>query len=140
MSRHSGFTVIELIFVILLLGAASVLFFVQKNGIEVAARDEQRKTAINAMHYGLEEIYYKEHGTYPRLLDETVLPFVDPELFTDPRGVKVSQSVVIIDDTEYPVNPEYRYEGKNCSDDACQGYSLRATLENEDDFVKTNQN
>lgn len=140
MKHHSGFTVIELIFLVVLLGAASILFFVQKNNIEIAARDEQRKIAINAMHYGLEEIYYKEHQNYPRLLDEETLPFVDPEMFVDPNGVKINQSTVTIDETEYPVESNYRYEGKNCDEnDTCKAYSLRAVLENEDDFVKTNR-
>ncbi len=140
MKRQSGFTVIELIFVILLLGAASVIFFVQKNNIEITARDEQRKTAINAMYYGLEEIYYKEHKSYPRTLDETTLPFIDPAHFTDPRDVKLGQTSVTIDDKEYRVTSDYSYEGTNCKDDSCKSYTLRATLENEDDFVKTSRN
>lgn len=140
MKRHSGFTIIELIFVILLLGVASIIFFVQKNNIEITARDDQRKTAINAMYYGLEEIYYKEHKSYPRTLDETTLPFVNPESFTDPDGVKIGQTSIEIDGEEYEVASDYRYEGTNCKDDACKSYTLRSVLENEDDFVKTSRN
>lgn len=140
MKRQSGFTVIELLFIVLILGIASVIFFVQKNNIEVTARDNQRKTAINAMYYGLEEIYYKKHSSYPRTLDETTLPFVDPALFTDPNGVKLGQTTVTIDDTEYLVESNYRYEGTNCSDDTCKSYTLRTVLENEDDFVKQSRN
>lgn len=136
MKRQSGFTVIELIFTILILAAASVIFFIQKNNIEITARDNQRKTAVNAMYYGLEEIYYKEHSSYPRTIDENTLPFIDPELFTDPDGVKIGQTIVKIDDKEYQVAPDYRYEGTNCTDNTCKSYTLRATLENEDDFVK----
>ena len=139
MKRSSGFTVIELIFVVLLLGVASVIFFLQKNNIETTARDEQRKTAINAMYYGLEEIYYKNHSSYPRTLDEDVLPFIDPALFTDPDGVKLGQTTMTVDDTEYTVASSYRYEGTNCTDTACKSYTLRAILENEDDFVKTSR-
>lgn len=140
MKRQSGFTVIELIFVILLLAVASVIFFVQKNNIEITARDNQRKTAINAMYYGLEEIYYKNHAAYPRTLDEKTLPFVDPELFTDPYGVKLGQTTVTVDNQEYQVTSDYRYEGTNCTGETCKSYTLRATLENEDDFVKTSRN
>ena len=121
-----GFTVIELIVVIIVVALASVIFFVQKNNVEVAARDEQRKTAINAMYYSLEEVYFKKSGSYPRTINEAILPSVDPALFTDPNGVVIGES-----------DSEYRYEPVNCQGDACKGYALRTTLENEDDYVKT---
>jgi len=123
-----GFTIIELLFIIVLLAAASVLFFVQKNNLEVAGRDETRKTAINAMYYSIEEVYFKSHNSYPRTIDSTVLPSVDPSLFTDPNGVKLGES-----------NSSYRYEPYNCDGDACKNYTLRTTLENEDDYVKQNR-
>jgi type II secretory pathway pseudopilin PulG len=140
MKRTSGFTVIELLFVIALLGAASILFFTQKNNVETTARDDQRKVAINAIYYGLEEVYYKQHAAYPRTVDEKNLPSVDPELFTDPNGIKLGQTTVTIDDTDYPVASDYHYEGVDCKDDTCKGYTLRTTLQKEDDFVKTNRN
>ncbi len=127
--RTSGFTVIEIIFVILILGVASVLFFVQKNDIAVAARDQQRKTAINAMYYGLEEVFYKANHYYPETIDETNLPSVDPTLFTDPNGVKLGTA-----------GSNYRYDATNCSDNKCQAYTLRTTLENEADYVKDSIN
>lgn len=139
MKRSSGFTVIELILVVLLLGAASVLFFVQKNTIEVTARDNQRKTAINAMYYALEEVYYKQHQSYPRVLDATTLPSIDPALFTDPYGVKLGQTTVSVNGTDIAVQSNYRYEPTNCDGDSCKSYTLRASLENEGDFVKTSQ-
>lgn len=123
-----GFTVIELIFIIVILGVASVLFFVQKNNIEVASRDETRKTAINAMYYSVEEVYFKTNGHYPRTINATVLPSVDPVLFSDPYGIKIGES-----------NSNYRYEPYNCNEDQCKSYTLRTTLENEADYVKTNR-
>ena len=138
--RHKlGFTVIELLFVVLLLAAASIILLVQKNNIEVTARDTQRKTAINAIHLSLEEVYYKNHGSYPRTLTPNVLPSVDESLFTDPDGIKLGQTTITVEDTEYPVESNYRYEATNCAEDACKSYTIRTTLENEDDFVKTNR-
>ena len=124
-----GFTIIELLFIIVVLLAAGILFFVQKNNLEVAARDETRKTAINAMYYSLEEVFYKTNGYYPRTIDEKVLSSVDPALFTDPEAIKIGDG-----------DSDYRYEPLNCADDKCKGYSLRTFLENEDDYVKTNKN
>ena len=126
--KTHGFTVIELIFIVALLGAASILFFIQKNNLEVAGRDETRKTAINAMYYSIEEVYFKTNRYYPRTLDSTVIPSVDPSLFKDPNGVKIGES-----------NSNYRYEPYNCNNDQCKSYTLRTTLENEADYVKTNR-
>jgi len=129
MKQQHGFTIIELLFIIVLLGAASILFFVQKNSLEVASRDEIRKTSINAMYYSIEEVFYKENAYYPRAIDETNLPSVQPELFKDPAGVKISES-----------DSDYRYEAINCNGDKCKSYTLRTILENEDDFVKESRN
>lgn len=128
-TTRRGFTIIELMLIIVLLGVASALFFVQKNNLEVAFRDEQRKIAINAMYYGIEEVFYKTNGYYPRTISETNLPSVDPNLFTDPEGVKLGES-----------ESEYRYEPTNCDGDKCKSYSLRTTLENEADYVKNSRN
>lgn len=127
-SSRNGFTVIELIFIVVLIAAASILFFVQKNNLQTAARDEVRKTAVNAMYYSLEEVYFKESKSYPRTIDENALPSVDPDLFKDPNGVKIGES-----------NSDYRYEPLECTEDRCKKYTLRTILENEDDFVKTNR-
>ena len=139
MRHRTGFTVIELLFVVAIFAAASVIFFIQKNNIEVTARDTQRKTAINAIHLSLEEVYFKKHGNYPRELNKDTLPSVDEALFTDPNGIKLGQTTVTVNDTKYPVESNYRYEATNCTEDACKSYTLRTTLENEDDFVKKNR-
>ena len=128
MKSSRGFTVIELLIVVGLFLVASVIFFVQKNNIEVAARDDMRKTSINAMYYSLEEVYFKTHGSYPRTISSENLTSVDPDLFKDPNGVKIGES-----------NSDYRYEATKCNADACTGYTLRTTLENEADFIKTNR-
>ncbi|MES2630577.1 MAG: prepilin-type N-terminal cleavage/methylation domain-containing protein [Patescibacteria group bacterium] len=128
MKYSRGFTVIELLVVVLLIATASILFFVQKNNVEVAGRDEARKTSINAMYYSLEEVYFKANNTYPRTVSAEVLPSVDPELFKDPSGVKIGEA-----------DSNFSYEGTNCDGDSCKAYTLRTTLENEDDYVKTNR-
>ena len=129
MKSSRGFTVIELVVVITVLIASSVLFFIQKNNVEVAARDETRKTSINAMYYALEEVYYKEHQSYPRTISSANLTSIDPELFKDTNGVKIGEST-----------SEYRYEPLNCNADACKSYTLRTTLENAADYIKTSRN
>jgi len=128
MKYSRGFTVIELLIVIVLLLAASALFFVQKNNVEVAGRDEARKTSINSMYYSLEEVYFKQNNSYPRTITATNLPSVDPEAFKDPKGVKIGEA-----------GSNFSYEATNCTAEACKAYTLRTTLENEDDYIKTNR-
>ncbi len=128
MKYTRGFTVIELLIVIVLLAGASVLFFIQKNNVEVAAKDEMRKTSVNAMYYSLEEVYFKQNQAYPRSLSTETLPSVDPELFKDPSGVKVGEA-----------DSNFSYEATDCDNDKCKAYTLRTVLQNEDDYIKTNR-
>jgi type II secretory pathway pseudopilin PulG len=125
MKRTSGFTVIEIIVVIAFLAATGVVLLFQKGAISAAQRDGQRKTAINAMYYNLEEVYYKNNGNYPVSIDSNVLTAMDPSLFTDPNGKKINTS-----------GTDYRYDSTNCTDNKCKSYTLRAHLEKETDYVK----
>lgn len=127
---NKGFTVVELLVAIAIVITAGTLFFVEKAQVEQARRDTQRKTAINAMYYALEEVYYPQNKSYPNSIDSKVLRSVDPDIFTDPYGTKIG--------TE---GAEYRYEPTGCSTDGkCTGYALRVALEREGDFVKNNRN
>jgi type II secretory pathway pseudopilin PulG len=124
-----GFTVIELIIVISVLIGASVLFFMQKNDLEIIARDKDRKTSINAIYYSLEEVFYKENQYYPQSITAETLPSVDPELLKDPEGNVIGTA-----------ESSFIYEPTNCKDAKCQSYTLRTPLEHEDDFVKQSRN
>lgn len=130
MTKHlHGFTVIELLFVTILVGAASVLFFVQKQNLEVVARDDTKKIAINAMYYSLEEVFYPAHKYYPQSINSDNLKSVDPALFTDPNGIMINTA-----------GSAYTYSPTNCVNDKCESYTLQSTLENEGDFIKTSKN
>jgi prepilin-type N-terminal cleavage/methylation domain-containing protein len=128
MKRSQGFTVIELIVVIAFLGVASALLLVQKGNLTAAQRDSQRKTAINAMYYSLEEAFFEKNGYYPAKINSKTLRTVDPELFTDPNGVKMGEE-----------GATYKYESNNCDNDKCKGYKLSAELEKEAVYTKTNR-
>lgn len=128
MKRSSGFTVIELVIVAAFLAFAAVLFFIQKNDLQVAARDTERKTAINAIYYDLEEVYYAQHKYYPETITKDTLTAIDPALLTDPNGVAIGTS-----------GSDYRYDATDCTDNHCQSYTLRSHLENEADYIKTSR-
>jgi type II secretory pathway pseudopilin PulG len=128
MKRSQGFTVIELIVAVLFLGIAASILLVQKANLSATHRDDQRKVAINAMYYNLEEVYHAKNGYYPSKIDSKTLTAMDPSLFTDPDGSAMTDQ-----------KSDYRYEPTNCDNDKCQGYTLRASLEKEADYTKTNQ-
>lgn len=127
--KQRGFTVIELLVVIVVLAAVGWLFWQQKNQVESAARDDKRRTAINAMYYSLEDVFYAKNKYYPGTISAKNLTSMDKALFTDPDGVALGTS-----------ESDYRYEPTGCSGGKCKGYTLRALMENEADFVKTSRN
>jgi len=129
MYSKKAFTVIELLFLIVVSIIIGTLIWTQINNIEIAKRNDKRRSAINAMYYNLEEVYYPAHKSYPRTIDEKVLVAMDKNLFTDPNGVKLGSG-----------KSNYRYEPTNCVDTTCGSYSLRSILESEQDYVKTSRN
>lgn len=129
MKHQQGFTVIEIIVAIVFVGAVALLLLFQKANLEALDRDHNRKVAINAMYYNLEEVFYEQQGHYPAKIDSKTLRAMDPELFTDPTGVKMNEE-----------GANYRYEGLNCNNDICKAYKLTSTMEKEAEYVKTNRN
>ena len=129
MKTKQGFTILELIIVAVFASLLFILFFVQKSNLDAFARDEDRKTAINAMYYALEEGFFKDHGYYPSEIGEDNIQIIDPALWTDPLGFNLGDPL-----------SSYSYEPANCDhDNHCKEYVLKATLEKEDVYVKTNR-
>lgn len=156
-SHESGFTVIELIFISIILIVAGFIAFFQVNSLKTAADDAQRKTAINAIYYSLDEVFYKKNGYYPQAITPSTLPSVDPQLFTDPDGFtlgsealseKELEKLLKEEDTnpnlEKRLNslqagkqPNYHYDATKCDTSGkCQSYTLRADLVGEAQYVK----
>lgn len=129
MKRSAGFTVIEIIVVIVFLGFATSILLMQKGNLQASQRDNTRKTAINAMYYNLEEVFYEKNGFYPSKIDSKTLRAMDPELFTDPNGIKMEED-----------GSDYRYEATDCNNEQCKSYKLTAQMEKEATFEKTNRN
>lgn len=123
--RKSGFTVIEVIVVAAFLIGAGVVLMFQVQRVDREHDNSQKKIAINAIHYSLEENFYAKNQYYPETLKDDTLSTLDKELLLDPQGIKINDE-----------RSAYRYEPKKCSDGKCQEYSLRASLQGEDDFVK----
>ena len=66
MTTHAkGFTVIELLVIAAFLGVAAVIALLQMNTIRTESINKEKRTAIKAIYYSLEENFYKEHKYYP---------------------------------------------------------------------------
>ena len=126
--RKRGFTIIELSVVIAFAALLVVLFFIQKINTDAMHRDEQRKEAINAMYYALEEGFFAQNGFYPEEISEKNLTVMDPQLFTDPDGLNLGVE-----------GSSYSYEPADCENAKCKEYTLRAVLEKEDSYIKKNR-
>ncbi len=127
--NQRGFTVLELLVAVVVLAIIGTIFFVQKRDLEVANRDSGRKTAISAIYYNLEDIYFATHSAYPEHLTADALKGLDPSQLKDPNGTTVNEQ-----------NSDYSYLPKDCQAGKCKSYELRADLENEADFVKNSRN
>ena len=127
--KKQGFTFLEIAIVAVFASHLVIFFLVQKSNIDAMERDEDRKTAINAMYYALEESFYKEHGYYPELISEDNIKVIDPALWTDPMGFNLGDPA-----------SSYSYEAANCHNGKCKEYILKAILEKEDTYTKYNRN
>jgi len=63
-NKHSGFTIVELLIVIVVIAILAAITIVAYNGIQQRSRDAKRQSDINTMHKQL-EIYYTDKGYYP---------------------------------------------------------------------------
>lgn len=66
--NNRGFTIVELLIVIVVIGILAALVIVTYNGIQQKARDTERKTDINALASHL-EAYNASAGRYPTLVN-----------------------------------------------------------------------
>lgn len=121
MKRASGFTVIELLSCLVLLCIIGGLVVLQKNNLDASQRDRDRKTAVNAIYYGLKEGYQIDHKSYPVTIESKMLPYVNPDSFKQ-----------IGDDPLYKI----RYRGLDCEADVCKKFEITVKLEKEADYKK----
>ncbi len=129
MKSKKGFTILEIIIVAVFASLLLILLFIQKSNVDAMDRDKVRKTAINAMYYALEESFYKDHSYYPETISEENITVIDPALWTDPFGFNLGDSF-----------SSYSYEPANCKEGKCKEYILKADLEKEDTYIKSNRN
>src|SRR3569832_320111 len=92
-----GFTIVELLIVIVVIGILAALVVTTYNGIQQKARDTERKTDVNALH-GQIEAYQAQNGKYPTLGNvndstwrSTNMKGLDPAALADPNNASSQQ-------------------------------------------------
>lgn len=146
LQAEHGFTIVELLIVIIIIGILAALVITTFNGIQQRARDNERETDIKALHSQV-EAYFVENDRYPTLSDlndttsggflEIYMKGLDKEALRDPDG---SSEVLVA----LPTRNSYAYVTSPVTCDNviidCVGYTLTATYESGTTFVKQNLN
>lgn len=132
--RNKGFTIVELLIVIVVIGILATLVIVTFTGIQQKGRNTQRKTDINALQSHV-EAYYAETGYYPTLANINDATFrsdnmkgLDPATLVDPKGTATTLNGGGSSANQYgytvgPVGCD------NTGTTLCDDYRLEATLE-----------
>jgi prepilin-type N-terminal cleavage/methylation domain-containing protein len=139
-----GFTIVELLIVIVVIGILAALVVTTYNGIQQKARDTERKTDVNALH-GQVEAYSAQNGKYPTLANINDSTFrqnnmkgLDPAALQDPKGTSQALcGTVQADCYAYVATPT---GCDNAANGDCTGYTLTATLEAGGTYVKQSLN
>lgn len=133
--NQKGFTIVELLIVIVVIGILAALVITTFTGIQQKARNTERETDIKALQ-GQIEAYYAVKGKYPTLANLNDSTFrgdnmkgLDAEALKDPKGT--AQTLV-----GAPVANSYSYAatgdgGAACDNTTtdCTTYTLTATYE-----------
>jgi len=141
---QSGFTIVELLIVIVIIGVLAGLVIVTFSGIQSRARDTERQTDIKSV-FSHVEAYYAVNGKYPSLAQmndatwrSTNLQGLDKEALRDPKNT--SYNLV-----STPATNVYSYavtasDGSACDNSTvdCSLYTLTAKLESGTTYAKSN--
>lgn len=103
-SKKSGFTIVELLIVIVVIGILSAIVVVAYNGIQERARDSQRKSDIASITKAL-EMYYLDHDRYP--LGSCGPSYPDPKVINASWATTADGSWSVL---EAALVPEYMSE------------------------------
>ena len=109
--NRSGFTIVELLIVIVVIGILAGLVFVQFNNVQGRARDTERKADIRLIESKLAE-YRADNSAYPAALSS--ITDIPADALSGPDSVAYT----------YTPTPT------GCTT-ACTGYSISATMEKE---------
>lgn len=152
-NKQQGFTIVELLIVIVVIGILAALVVTTFSGIQQKARNTERETDIKAIH-GQLEAYYAQNGRYPTLDNmndsgtatafvETSLKGLDRESLKDPKSNAAdTYDLGAAAANIYGYAPLDSAGGacNNAGGDDCVSYTLTATKEGGGTFEKKSLN
>lgn len=138
--QNKGFTIVELLIVIVVIGILALLVITTYAGIQQKARNTKRSTDISALQTQI-EAFYQASGYYPNLTDlnsaawlTANMKSLDQAALIDPSNATQSKTFVAT-----PAAKSYSYaatnaagatcDGASPADQACANYTLTATYE-----------
>lgn len=113
--KQKGFTLLELLIVIVIIGILIALVLPNLINGPIRARDVRRKEDLNAISSGLEQ-YYNDNQAYPAAMTDLTTGSYLKEVPTDPRS-----------------NSNYAYTPLPNTGPPYTSFTLQATLENQND-------
>ncbi len=155
-NKQQGFTIVELLIVIVVIGILAALVITTFTGIQQKARNTERQTDIKAVH-GQVEAYYAQNGKYPTLANMNSnawrvanMKGLDNEAIRDPKGTGAGAPTS--DTAPYQLAAAaganvFSYTVLASDDTACDNtakdcakYTLTSTYEGGGTFEKSNLN
>ncbi len=131
--KQQGFTIVELLIVIVVIGILALLVVTTFTGIQQRARNTERETDIKSLHSQL-EAFYAQEGYYPDLANlnndtwrTTNLRGIDTEAFRDPGASDAVGTTLAATNTG--LDKQYAYVPAECDGAECQEYTLYAAPE-----------
>ena len=146
--KQSGFTIVELLIVIVVIGILAALVVTTFSGIQRKARNTERETDVKAVH-GQLEAYFAQNNSYPDGGTSGIgsaswatanLKGLDAQALKDPKA-QAGQDAPTSgtgSGTQYGYAPTPA--GCTTAANDCTGYTLTANLEGGGTFTKTNLN
>lgn len=136
-SKQSGFTIVELLIVIVVIGILATLVIVTFTGVQQKARDTKRETDVKALASQL-EAYYAQNASYPALTDLQTNTWVTANLkgldtagLIAPNGTAGTGGNTVVGSGAAATNYEYVVTPAGCTTAAkdCTAYTITATKE-----------